>query len=174
MADVNMHIVLFEEINPAAEALDVLRGSGVREEQITVLSAEPYSAEVLGRPEIRTNIPWIGISGFLGGVLISFLLVWGTPQLYPIQVGGRALFSIPPWLVLGFEFSMLGLLIGTFLGVIWESNFPDFSSKIYHDAVSDGEIGIIFKEPSGGLDELREQLTRLGGTLVEHVEEKTV
>ena len=174
MAGEKKHLVLFEEIDPTVEALDVLRESGLDEEQITVLSAEPHSAEVLGRPLIKTRVPWISISGFLVGFLISFLLVWGTPQLYPIHVGGRPLFSIPPWLVLTFEFSMLGLLVATFLGVILESSFPDYRPKIYHPAVTAGGIGIIFSDPSGDMIQLRSKLQEMGGSLIEDVEENQV
>lgn len=174
MAGVKHHIVLFEEVDSAAAALDVLREHGVKEEQIEVLSAEPHAAEVLGRPQIKTNVAWIGMTGFLVGLVMAFLLVWGTPQLYPISVGGRPLFTIPPWLVLTFEFSMLGLLAATFLGVIWESNFPDFSPKVYHPAISEGEIGIVFSDPSSGMKQLQSRLQEMGGRVIENVEEKLV
>lgn len=174
MAGENNHVVLFEKVDFAAAALDVLREHGLQEEQIEVLSAEPHSAEVLGRPQIKTMVPWIGMTGFLVGLVMAFLLVWGTPQLYPISVGGRPLFTVPPWLVLTFEFSMLGLLVATFLGVIWESNFPDYRPKVYHPGVSEGEIGIVFNDPSEGMEQLRSKLTELGGRVIEDVEERKV
>lgn len=168
------YIALFKDINPATTALDVLRGYDIRDQDLDVLSGEPHNAEILGRPLNKTNVAWIGISGFLIGFAIAFALVWGTPQLYPIQAGARPLFSIPPWLVLTFEFSMLGLLIGTFLGVIWESDFPAYGPKLYHQKISDGYTGIIFTCPADDYPQIKSEIERLGGELVANVEEKRV
>ena len=172
MAEGKNHLVLFDEIDQAVEALDVLRECDLPEGEMEILSGEPYKADILGRPGIQTNVPLIGITGFLVGLVIAFALVWGTPQQYPIQVGAQPLFPIPPWLVLTFEFSMLGLLVGTFLGVIWENDFPSFGHRIYDQRISDGRTGLVFSCPEDGLAGIRSRLKDLGGNLVEDVEER--
>ena len=167
-------LAVFEEIGPATKGLDVLRDHGLSEADMQVLSGEPHSAEILGRPLLKTNVPFIGITGFVVGFLVAFGLVWGTPQQYPIQVGARPLCAIPPWLVLTFEFSMLGLLVGTFLGVIWESRFPAFGPHPYDQRISDGHAGVLFTCPGKKLAGVQADLEEIGGELVEDLEAKNL
>jgi len=161
---------LFKEIDPAAKALDVLRELGIPDEEMTIISGVPYSDRMLGRPMTWTLVPKLAIAGFILGMLIGLALTLGTPLQYPIIVGGMPLVAIPPSLVLTFEFSMLGLLGFTFLGVIWESAFPSFGPREYHPDISNGRIAVVFNCLPDIFEQVDRQLGALGGELVHRAE----
>ena len=144
MSEETVHLALFKDIDPATKAIDKLRELGVQDKDMTIISSVPYSDKMLGRPMTWTVVPKLAIIGFVLGLVVSLLLNFGTPLQYPIRVGNMPYLPIPTTLVLTFEISMLGLLIFTFLGVIWESAYPSFGPKIYPDEISNGRIAVVF------------------------------
>ncbi len=172
MADELVHMALFKEddIDAAAEAVDRLRSLGVKDEEISVISGVPFSEKILGRPMPWTNIPLIGLSGAVLGILLSLALNIGTPLLYPIQSGGMPLIPIPPTIVLTFELGMLGLMISTFLGVLVETLAPSYGPKGSHRAISDGKIGVLFTIHANLDQQVHSQMTQLGAEMVHHSE----
>lgn len=170
MSEGTVHLALFTDIDPATQAIDKLRSLGVADQDMTIVSGVPFSDKMLGRPITWTRVPQIGIAGFLVGFVISLFLNFGTPMLYPIRVGGMPLLSIPTSLVLIFEISMLGLMISTFLGVIWESTFPSWGPNVYHPEVSDGKIAVVFNCPAEVHETVHAELNKLGATWLHRTE----
>ncbi len=170
MSEGVVHLALFKKIDHTAEALDVLRELGIAEEDMSVISGFRISEKMLGRPMTWTNVPKIAIGGFLVGFAVSIALNWGTPLLYPVHVGGQPLLPVPPTIILTFELSMLGLMISTFLGVLWESIFPSYGPKVYHPAVSNGKIAIVFNCPPEVHEQVHARLAEVGAEWVHRTE----
>jgi hypothetical protein len=170
MPEENTHLAIFNEIDPAAEAIHRLRELGIHDDQMNIISGLPYTSEMLGRPKIHTMIPTFAIIGFLGGFVVSLLLNFGSTLQYPLTVGGLPLFPIPTTIVVTFEMSMLGLLLFTFLGMIWECAFPTFDKKVYRKDVSDGKIAIEFDCPPEIHTRVHELLGALGAEWVHRAE----
>ena len=166
MEKTNMQLVLFSDINKAADAIEKMLKMGIRQDEMEVISGLPFSHHILGRPEIRHKVSLFAITGFLVGAVISLLLNFGTPLLYPVHVGNFPLLSTPPTLVLTFEISMLGLMVFSFLGVIWECRFPRLKPVEYDPSISDGKIGILFTCEPGSFAEVREALLEMGAETV--------
>ncbi len=167
-------MALFRDVTPVAEMLDQLRRRGVQDTDMTVLSGVPFPARVLGRPMVWERLPWIAMSGAFVGFLVGVFLNAGTPMLYPIHVGGQPLIPIPPSAVITYEFTMMGLIVSTFLGVLWESTFPSFGPKRYHPRISDGRIGIVFRCPAEDAEELTVLMQENGAEEVIEPEEWTL
>ncbi|HEX7975868.1 MAG TPA: quinol:electron acceptor oxidoreductase subunit ActD [Anaerolineales bacterium] len=172
MSEGPVHLALFKEIDPATEAIDKLRELGIAENDMTIISGVPYSDRILGRPITWTRVPQIAIGGFVVGLVISLALNWGTPLQYPIRVGGQPVYPIPTTLVLTFEISMLGLMISTFLGVLWESYFPSIGPKEYRPEISDGQIAVVFNCPPEIHQQVHDTLAGLGAEWVHRTEAK--
>jgi len=145
MADTTTLLALFEDIDPAAEAIERLRTLGVEDDQMEVISGIPILAPVLGRPKRHTNVSRLALGGAGAGFLLGLFLAYGTPYLFNIHVGGQPLYPIPPGIILVFEMSMLGLMGSAFIGVFLESNFPAYRRLEYVPEVSDGKIAILFR-----------------------------
>jgi len=172
MAEETVHLALFKEdkVDHVAEALGRLRELGISDDDMSVISGVPYSDKILGRPMSWTRITQVGLVGAVLGFLVAAALVWGTPALYSLRVGGHPLFPIPTAIVVMFELTMLGLLISTFLGVFVEMISPSFGPKGYHPKVSDGHIAILFTCPPEQDRKMHAALTELGAELVHRSE----
>jgi hypothetical protein len=174
MSEGTVHLALFTEIDPASEAIALLREMGISDKDMTIVSGVPFSDRMLGRPVGWSRVPQIAIAGFLAGLVAALLLNFGTPWSYPIVVGGMKPLSIAPSLVLIFEISMLGLMIFTFLGVIWESTFPSWGPHVYHPDISNGKIALVFNCPPEIHTRVHETLAGLGAEWVHRTEETVV
>jgi predicted ATP-grasp superfamily ATP-dependent carboligase len=174
MSDAVPYLALFKEdaIDQAAEAVERLRGLGIGDRDISVISGVPYSDKILGRPMSWTHIGQIGIAGALVGFLTGAFLAFGTPYLYPLIVGGQPLYAIPTSIVVIFELTMLGLLISTFLGVFVETISPSYGPKGYSPKVTDGQIGVLFACPAGVEDQMQSTLKELDAEIICQTEEK--
>jgi hypothetical protein len=169
-----VHLALFSEeaLEEVSEALDALRGMGVADRDISVISGAPYSDKMLGRPMSWTRVPLIAGVGAVIGFLTAAFLNFGTPLLYPIRVGGMPYQSIPTSIVLQFELTMLGMLISTFIGVLVEMIAPSFGPSGYDARVTDGKIGVLFEAALELDPKLHETLTGLGAEIVHGAEDK--
>lgn len=170
MSEGTVHLALFSDIDPATDAIIKLRELGISDQEMTVVSGVPYSDKMLDRPMTWTNVPTIAIGGAIVGFIIGIAMNWGAPFLYPIHVGGLPIYPIPTTLVLTFETTMLGLMIFTFLGVIWESTFPSFGPKEYHPEISDGKIALVFNCPPEIHEQMHKSLADLGAEWVHRTE----
>ncbi len=155
-------LALFKEPESAAEALDELRKRGIDDRDMTVLSGIPYPTRVLGRPMVWERLPLVALSGAAVGFLIGIFLNVVTPLLYPIPVGGQPLVAIPPAAVITYEFTMMGLMVSTFLGILWESTVPSFGPKQYHSRISQGRVGVLFSCSADQAGELSALLVQNG------------
>lgn len=171
MNDTTVLMALVNDLAPVPDMLDTLRENGIGDGDIAILSGVPYPERVLGRPMNWERLPLISASGALVGFLTSMFLNAGTPMLYSIHVGGQPLIPGPPTAVLTFELTMMGLLVSTFLGVLWESTFPTFGPKYYDPRITDGEIGIVFRCPDHQMDAVENALMAQGAQEVTEPEE---
>ncbi len=134
---------LYTDVALTAEALDKLRLLGLREEDMSLMMGVPYTEKMLGRARIWERAPWATILGALAGFGAALALTAGTQLLYPVRVGGRSLFTIPPTLVVIFELTMLGLILGTFLNMLWKDGFPSTRPQYYDHLINHGRIALL-------------------------------
>ncbi len=159
-------LALFQDVDPAAEAIDKLREMGLDDGQMNVISGIPVTERMLGRPTQWSNVPRLALGGAVGGFLLGLFLAVGTPSLYPIYVGEQPLIPIPPSVVVVFEMTMLGMLVSTFIGVFLDSRFPSYSPKEYVPEISDGRIAVFFECPADKEERFIKAMTSLGAESV--------
>lgn len=169
MADTTM-LALFEDIDPAANAIERLHELGLSEDRIEVISGVPINPAMLGRPHPWTNVSRLALGGAVAGFLFGLFLNFGTPSLYSVRVGGQALYPVPPGLILTFEMTMLFALLATFLGVFLESYFPNYRRMDYVPEISDGKIGVFFRVPSDDQQKFTDALAEMGAESVQPTE----
>jgi hypothetical protein len=169
MADTTF-LALFEDIDPAANAIEKLHEMGVTNDRMEVMSGVPINPRMLGRPHPWTNVSRLALGGAIAGFFFGLFLNFGTPNLYAVRVGGQALFPIPPGLIILFEMTMLFALLATFLGVFLESYFPNYRPLQYVPQISDGKIGVFFQIPQEEQQKFTDALNELGAESVEPTE----
>jgi len=163
-------MALFEDIDPAAEAIDKLHEMGVTDDRINVISGIPFTHKMLGRPHPWTNVSRIALGGAAAGFVVGLFLNFGTPYLYNVSVGGQYITPIPPGLIIIFEMTMLFALLSTFLGVFLDSFFPNYRPMEYVPEISDGKIGVFFKVPQDEQAKFTDTLNQLGAESVQPTE----
>lgn len=165
MSDTTL-LALFEDIDPAADAIDKLHEMGVTDDRLNVISGVPFTHKMLGRPHPWTNVSRLALGGAVAGFFVGLFLNFGTPLLYDVRVGGQALTPIPPGLIIIFEMTMLFALLSTFLGVFLDSFFPNYRPMEYVPEISDGKIGIFFKVPQEEQQIFTDTLSQMGAESV--------
>jgi hypothetical protein len=126
----------------------------------------------MGRPLIKTFIPKLALGGAIVGLLAAVFLMFGTPYLFELHVGGQPLYPLPPFYIVAFELTMLGLMGTAFIGLFLAGKFPTFEPKIYVPEISDGKIGLAFACQEGDQAKFEEAMTSVGAEKVRGVEEK--
>jgi hypothetical protein len=162
MSEINTFLALFDEIDPAVEAIDRLRDHGVTDEQMNIISGIPLTDHILGRPRVWSNVPRLALGGAVAGMLFGIFLAAGITNLYPLKIGGQGLVNGAPTVVLLFEMTMLGLLASTFIGVFLDSTFPSYRPKEYIADISDGKIAILYSIAEEKQAEVEDMLNTLG------------
>jgi len=169
MSEVTL-LAVFNDIDPAADAIEKLHDIGIQDENINVISGVPVAHKMLGRPHPHTNVSRLSMGGAIAGFFFGLFLNWGTPNLYTVLVGGQYITPIPPGLILVFEMTMLFALLATFLGVFLDSYFPNYRPMEYVPEVSDGKIAVFFKCSDDDQKKITDAMEKLGAESIKTAE----
>ena len=158
MGDTLTLMALFQESTQTAEAIDELHTLGIPDDQMTVITGVPFPEGALGRHVEWLRLPQIVIAGALSGMVLGLFLAVITPHLYRLDVGGHPTVSFAPAAVIIFVFTMMAMIVSTFLGVLWEMNFPEFGRKYYDKRVTGGYLAVVLEFPPALEDQVRQAL----------------
>jgi hypothetical protein len=136
---------LFSEATTAAEAVDELHALGIPDENMVFMSGVPYPEGALGRHREWLTLPYIVLAGAISGMLFGLFLAAITPHLYRLDIGGHPPVGFPPAAIIVFVFTMMATIVSTFLGVVWEMNFPRFGPAPYHKLVTGGNLALLLE-----------------------------
>ncbi len=170
MAESRMYLAIFPDIEPASNGIEKLHELGIPDNEMNVISGIPVRPSILDRPSAITRVSTIGFIGALLGMALGIFLVWGTPFLFPLLVGGQPIYPVPQVLIITFEMTMLGLMGFSFLGMFVDSGFPSYTPKEYVPEISDGKIGVLFRLPTDEEGRAKDALQQAGAESFEPAE----
>src|SRR5919202_838502 len=122
----------------AARAVAALRRDGVAPEHVEVLTDSPYPEGAFGEEPVRHHLYVFPLVGAACGLAVGLLLTIGTQLSYPLVTGGNPILSIPPMINVLYEATLLGAIVFTVFGVIFESRLPDLSQLPYDARITEG------------------------------------
>jgi hypothetical protein len=172
MADYVTLIGSFHDLEREADTLDELRSLGIPDRDITIVSSLPYSSKAMGRPQVRTLLPIIVLGSAVVGLLLGLFFTVVTPNLYVIRVGGQPVVPVPTTALLLYEFTMLVMILGTFIGFVALSNLPLTGPEYDGPAPSDDRINVCFRCPIEQEEPARLILTTLGAKDIHEFERR--
>ncbi len=170
MADAPLLMSLFHKSTDTAEAIDALHELGVLDHKIKVITGVPYPERAIGRHVEWLRLPHIVLAGALAGFIFGLFLSVITPHLYRLDVGGHPAVGFPPAAVITFVFTMMATIVSTFLGVLWEMDFPEFGHKYYHKLVTDGHLAVLVEYPPSLEEKVRQIFEQHGGHHIQRPE----
>ena len=78
------------------------------------------------------------------------------------MTGGKPVLAIPAMLVILYELTMLGAVIFTIIGIIFESRLPRFFMGAYSEKITEGYIGVTVTTDEDKTDKAEEALKKAG------------
>lgn len=159
---------VFGYLDDAVAALRELKRRGYT--QLTVYSPVPRHEldAVLAKKESPVRL--FTLVGGLTGVSFGFFYAIATSLDWPLVVGGKPIVSIPPFIVIGFETTILLGALVTVAGMLLNAKLPRLGrAPGYDPRFSMDKIGIVAFGGPSQLDAAREVLRAAGAEEVKDV-----
>jgi len=134
-------------------------------------------SEALGHHD--HHVPWIMLVGGIAGCVGGFaFLSWAMGIDYPLNIGGRPLFSWPSWIPITFELTVLLSALSGIVGMFWLNGLPQpyhpmFDAPEFEKATSSRFfLCIEAEDPRFDREKTRQFMETLGAERVAEVELK--
>ena len=156
-------IALFTDEDTVADAMDALKAAGYSAgAEYEVLTGTPYPEGTFGEEEpVHKLFRW-PLIGAACGFIVGLVLTTGTQLAYPLVTGGKPILSIPPMAIIMYEGTMLGAIIFTVIGVVFESRLPRLFMGAYDTRITEGYIGVTVTTEEGRIAEAENVLREVG------------
>ena len=162
---------MFQDPQQVADAMEALKGNDFPVEDLDVYSGSPFPEGSFGEYDPAHRLFMFPLVGALIGFAIGILWTAGTQISYPLVTGGKPLLSIPPMTILMYENTMLGAIIFTVIGVLFESRLPKLNLGLYDERITEGYIGLLVDCPEERARQAESLLTTAGAEEVKHAKD---
>ena len=152
------------------DAAKNLKSSGF--DNISLLSPIPLEEanEVLGLGKSRVR--HFSLAGAIFGAIAGIALVVATSLAFILPTGGRAILSIPPFLIITYEMTILFGVLFTLLGFHFVSGLPAWHDKPYLSSAGVDRFVIVVEGAVADQIVRAEAIIRdAGADEIQHVEE---
>ena len=156
----------FAHVDAAADAIRALRARGMRD--LVVYSAAP-NHEIEEALQHRVSpVRLITLIGGLTGCAAGFGMTLWMSYDWPTIVGGKPIGSLPPYVVIGFELTILLGALSTVAAVALFSILMGKRGIAYDPQYSDDQIGVFVPADTDQLRPLEQMLRTAGAVEVRH------
>lgn len=159
----------FDQLDRFLEAIHTFRASGF--ENLRVASPVPRHEidEALGRRESPVRVFTL-VGAILGGTLGLGLTI-NTSIGYPLITGGKPIVSMPTFIVIAFELTILFGAIGTLLGLLVNARFPRLHiGPAFHPRFCQDQFGLFVYCTSDEIEATSHILRKAGAAEVRQVD----
>ena len=159
---------LYDDPAVVQRAVEALRGAGVAERDIIVMSSEPFEEYEFSH---RDKADWLyrvaGVGG-LAGFAFGAWMTTATQLAWPLKTSGMPIVAPWPNMIVVFELTMLGAILAT-VGTLFVTAFMRRGPAFYDTAVSDGYILVGVPSPGDRADAVTRALESAGPTRIQTV-----
>jgi len=131
---------LYPTADAAQRAVNNLHAAGVPDEQITIVSSEPFEEHEFANREKATWMGWIALAGAVLGLITATWLTSMTELAWPLKTGNMPIVAWWPNLIVMFELTMLGGILAAVITLLVTAQLVRRRPAFYDPAVSDGQI----------------------------------
>ena len=160
---------LFQQPEPAADAMDGLKEAGFELGTFDVLTGTPYPEGAFGEHVPQHRLFRFPAFGAIIGFTLSIFLTAATQLAYPMVTGGKPILSIFAMLIIMYEMTMLAGVIATVIGIIFESRLPNLKPGVYDTRITEGWIGVVITfDDESKVTEAENVLNKAGALEIKH------
>ena len=160
---------LFQQPEPAADAMDGLKEAGFELGTFDVLTGTPYPEGAFGEHVPQHRLFRFPAFGAIIGFTLSVFLTSVTQLAYPLVTGGKPILSIFAMLIIMYEMTMLAGVIATVVGIIFESRLPNLKPGVYDTRITEGWIGVVITfDDDSKVAEAESVLNKAGALEIKH------
>lgn len=117
----------------------------------------------------KSRVGLFTLAGAIAGLVFGFLLAAYTAAEWNLVLGGKPPVTLIPFVVIGFEFTILFGAIATLIGLIINSKLPSYKKiKGYKPEFSVGHFGIAIQVNEDEIPKLTEMLKSFGSQEVNY------
>ena len=159
-------VASFLHVDAAVDAIRALRAKGYRD--LVVYTPAP-NHEIEEALEHKVSpVRLLTLIGGLTGCTAGFAMTIWMSYDWPLVIGGKAIASIPPYVVIGFELTILMGALSTVAAVALFSVLMGKRGTPYDPRFSDDAIGIFVPTASDQLGPIEQLLRSAGAVEVRH------
>jgi len=150
-------------------AAENLKSSGF--DNISLLSPLPLeeAQEVLGLG--KSPVRRFALAGAIIGAISGFAMAAGTALVFILPTGGRAIITIPPYLIITYEMTILFGVLFTLLGFHFVSGLPAWRDRPYLPAANIDRFVVVVEGAEADQVARAEAIIRdAGADEIRHVE----
>jgi hypothetical protein len=149
----------FDYLDSAVDAIHELRKAGFKRKSIRAYAPVPEHdlehAMGYGQSPVRV----FALVGALTGTATGFALSIFTSMDWPLVVGGKPIVSIPAFVIIAFELTILFGALSTVIGLFINTRLPHLKPLVVYDPeFSSGRFGVYVSASSEKVDEARKIL----------------
>ncbi len=142
-------------------------------DNISLLSPLPLeeAQEILGLD--KSPVRRFTLAGAIFGAIGGFAMAAGTSLVFILPTGGRAIISIPPFLIITYEMTILFGVLFTLLGFHFVSGLPAWRDRPYLPSAGTDKFVVVVEGADGDQVARAETIIRdAGAEEVRHVEDE--
>ena len=144
--------------------------------RITVFSPVPSHELEHALHAGESPVRMFTLVGGLTGAATGFALPTWTSLDWPLVTGGKPIISMPAWVIIAFELTILFGALSTVAGLFINARLPQRRiMQVYDPAFSSDRFGVLVMPPTGREEEVRKIMQESGASDVrERVQEVKV
>lgn len=152
----------FESQDDAAAAVAAIQASAFRLRRVNMPIPSHKILDAMKLKKSRAGYFTLagGIFGFISGILLAAF----TAQRWGLVVSGKPVLAVLPFMIVGFEFTILFAVFGNLLGFLVLAGMPRFKASRHYDPRFSGHhFGILASCSPGEEDDLKRFIEERGG-----------
>lgn len=149
----------YEYLDSTVDAIEGLRKAGFKNVKAYAPYPEHHIEAALGYGQSPVRV--FTLVGGLTGTATGFAFTAWTSMDWPLVVGGKPIVSIPAYVVIAFELTVLFGALATVIGLFILSKLPDLKPAVIYDPeFSSGRYGVYVEAPAARVGEARRILEK--------------
>jgi len=146
---------LFKDENQVVSAVNQLKASSYTFHRVN----SPFpSHKIMDALNLKKSmVGWFTLAGGIFGLVGGFALAIFTAVQWDLIVSGKPIVAIIPFVIVGFEATILCAVFGNILGLLTQMRLPSYKLMQYYDPRCSGEyFGVLASCESNQENELNE------------------